>query len=50
MVNSGVGSAAVITSEHAALALAVSAAVSLVISALYFFPTAYLLEKKLNLE
>ena len=50
VVNSGEGSAAVITSEHAALALAVSAAVSLVISALYFFPTAYLLEKKLNLE
>lgn len=50
MVSGGVGPTAVITSEHAALALAVSAAVSLVISALYFFLAAYLLEKKLNLE
>lgn len=50
VVSGGAGPATVITSEHAAMALAISAAVSLVISALYFFPTAYLLEKKLNLE
>lgn len=50
MVSGGVGPAAVILPEHAALALAVSAAVSLALSALYFFPAAYLLEKKLNLE
>lgn len=50
VINGSAGPISVVVPKHAALALAVSAAVSLVISALYFFPAAYLLEKKLNLE
>ena len=50
VINGSAGPISVVVPEHAAPALAASVAVSLVISALYFFPAAYLLEKKLNLE